>query len=317
MLKLGEMIQKQTEKVSPLIARARLEQLYHLYLQHGLKSEADRISTKLRELSKQAKSEFKEIKTLVEVPKDELKKYIEWLTDGDLNTVLMKVAVNYFPRKDEVIKQLQDLSKRAPLQFLFTHKIVDVDGRPIATIGPLEEDMDGHIVMQISQNMQISSFFLRETLDALIKKFNLTSAEVINYLYESPIFNEERKEIFVKGIEAFLNGDFIVSLHILIPQIEAIIRNLAEKIGIPILKPSQSGGFFYKTLDDLLREKRIIEVLDEDMCLYFRVLLTDPRGWNLRNDICHGISKFEHFNQMVADRIFHVLICLALVKERK
>ena len=106
-------------------------------------------------------------------------------------------------------------------------------------------------------------------------------------------------------------------MHILIPQIEAIIRNLAEKIGIPILKPSRSGGFFYRALDELLREEGIIGVLSEDMCLYFRVLLTDPRGGNIRNDICHGISRPENFNQMVADRIFHVLLCLALVKERK
>ena len=106
------------------------------------------------------------------------------------------------------------------------------------------------------------------------------------------------------------------SLHILLPQIEAIIRNLAEKIGVPILKPSRSGGFFYKTLDELLRDPKIAEVLGEDLCLYFRVLLTDPRGWNLRNDVCHGISHIETFNQNTADRVLHALLCLALVKEK-
>jgi len=316
LVKLGEVFQKQAKKASPLIASAWLEQLYHLFLQYGLKNEADAISFKIKELGKQSRSEFKEIKSSIEIPKEELQKYIEWLIDGDLDTVLIKVAINYIPKKDEVIKQIQDLSKKAPLSFLFSQVIVDADGRHVATVGSLEEDMDGDIVLQISQNMQISSFFLRETLNALIQKFDLTSEKLVDYLYKSPIFENSRKEFLIRGIQAYLKGDFLVSIHILIPQIEATIRNLAEKIGVPILRPSRSGGFFYKTLDELLRDSKIIEVLGEDLCLYFRVLLTHPRGWNLRNDVCHGISHIEIFNQDTADRVLHALLCLALVKEK-
>ena len=304
LLRYGKLIQRQAEKASPLVAGAWLEELYHLYLQYGMKDEADKISNKIRESGRKAKDELKEIKIPIEISKNGLEKYINWLTDGDLKTVLQKIAVNYIPKK-------------APISFLFTHKIMDAEGRPVATVGSLEEDIDGHIVLQISQNMQISSIFLRETLNTLIDKFKLTTEKIIDYLYESPIFDERRKEFLIEGIEAYLKGNYVVSLHILIPQIEAIIRNLSEKVGIPILKPSRTGGFFYRTLDELLREKGIIKVLSEDMCLYFRVLLTDPRGWNLRNEVCHGISGPERFNQISADRIFHALLCLALVKEKR
>jgi len=317
LLKLGKMIQSQAEEISPLVASDWLEELYHLYLQCGMRDEADRISNKIRELGKQAKSELKKIETSIEIPKEELEKYINWLIDGDLNMALWKIAVNYIPKKDEVMKQIQDLSKKAPISFLFSRRIMDNEGRVISTVGPLEDDIDGHIIFQISQNMRISSFFLRETLNALMSKFKLSASEIANYLYESPIFDEGRKEFFVRGIDAFLNGDFLVSLHLLIPQLEALVRNLAEKIGIPILKPSGSGGFYYRTLDKLLKEDGIIEVLGEDMCLYLRVLLTDPCGWNLRNDVAHGISKPERFNQITADRTFHALLCLALVKEKE
>ena len=304
LLRYGKLIQRQAEKASPLVAGAWLEELYHLYLQYGMKDEADKISNKIRESGRKAKDELKEIKIPIKIPKNELEKYINWLTDGDLKTVLQKIAVNYIPKK-------------APISFLSTHKIMDAEGRPVATVGSQEEDIDGHIVLQISQNMQISSIFLRETLNTLIDKFKLTTEKIIDYLYESPIFDERRKELLIEGIEAYLKGNYVVSLHILIPQIEAIIRNLSEKVGIPILKPSRTGGFFYRTLDELLREKGIIKVLSEDMCLYFRVLLTDPRGWNLRNEVCHGISGPERFNQISADRIFHALLCLALVKEKR
>ena len=318
LLKYGELVQKQAEKASPLVASGWLEKLYHLYLHYGMKDETNKISNKIRKLGKGAKDELKEIKIPIEIPGNEVEKYINWLTEGDLKTVLQKIAVNFIPKKDEVIKQLQDLSKRAPISFLFTRKIIDAEGRPVATVGPLEEDIDGHIVLQISQNMQqISSIFLRETLNTLIDKFKLTAEEIVDYFYESPIFDERRKEFLIKGIEAYLKGDYVVSLHILIPQIEAIIRNLSEKIGISILKPSRTGGFFYRTLDELLREERIIKILGEDMCLYFRILLTDPHGLNLRNEVCHGISGPERFNRISADRIFHVFLCLALVKEKE
>ncbi len=316
LLKYGELIQRKAEKASPLAASTCLEELYHLYLQYEMKNEADKISNKIRELGKRAKEELKEVKALIEIPKDKLEKYINWLTDGDLQTVLLKIALNYIPKKSKVMEQLQNMFKDAPVSFLSTRKIMDAEGHPVAAVGSLEEDIDGNIIVQISQNMQIESFLLRDTFEALIDKFKLTTEEIVDYLYMSPIFDEKRREFLSRGIEAYLKGDDVVSLHILIPQIEAIIRNLSEKVGIPILKPSRTGGFFYRTLDDLLRDERIVKVLDEDMCLYLRVLLTDPRGWNLRNEICHGISGPERFNQISADRILHVLACLAMVREK-
>lgn len=241
--------------------------------------------------------------------------HIAKIIEGDLQTVLMRIAVYYLPKKEEVIKQLKDLSEKHPLSYLFTHKILDSEGRVISTVGSLEEDIDGHIALQISQNMQIGSFFLRDTISTLIKKFNLDAKSIVEYFYESPIFDERRKEFFTQGIKAYLNNEFLIALHILIPQIEALIRNLAEKIGIPVLKYPRSGGFNYRTLDDLLRDKGIINVLTEDMCVYLRILFTDPRGWNLRNNICHGISQIDDFNQIIADRVFHALLCLSLVRE--
>lgn len=165
--------------------------------------------------------------------------------------------------------------------------------------------------------MQFESPLLRKTIDKLISKFNLNAENLVNYLYKSPIFNEKKRDFFIKGIEAYLGKQHLVALHILIPQTEALIRNLAEMIGLPVLKPSRSGGFNYKSLDELLRDEKIIAVLTEDICLYLRVLLTDPRGWNLRNNICHGISRIEDFNQIIADRVFHALLCLSLVKKEK
>ena len=84
-----------------------------------------------------------------------------------------------------------------------------------------------------------------------------------------------------------------------------------EKNGGITLKPAKRGGGFHlKTFDEILSDPITKQVMEENLVNYFRILFTDPRGWNLRNKVCHGIMAPEMFNKQTADRIFHALICL-------
>lgn len=316
-LKFGKMFEMKAETAAAFQAVEWLKKLYSIYLQYGLRKEADRIAIKLRELGPKIDSEMKTISYSVQIPKEEIDKLIKQLIEGDLEKSLIRTANYYIPKKEEAIKLLQELFKKTPLSFLFTREIFQDQGHIIATIKPLEEDINGHVALQISRNLEISSFFLHETIKALISKFKLDTKTIIDCLYKSPIYEEDRKPFLTRGIEAYLNGDFLVAMHLLIPQIEVLIRNLVEKTGGAVLKTSWSGGFQYKTLDELLRDEGLIKVLGEDTALYFRVLFTDPRGWNLRNNLCHGISTIDTFNSIFADRVFHSLLCLAFLRERK
>lgn len=317
LLKLEKMTFKVFGKASPLILTSWLEGLYHTYRQYGLKEEADKLSAQIKELGKKGLDELKEIEVRVEISKEEFNEFINQLIKGDIKSALERIAIYFIPKKDEALKELKDISQTAPFFSHLPKKTIDFEGRVISTLGSIEDDISGNLISQISQDMSFVVPFLRETIHALIKKFNLTAKSIVDYLYESPVFDERKKEFLVRGIDAYLKGDFLVALHILIPQIEAVIRNLAEKIGVPILKRSRVGGFNYRLLDDLLRDENICKVLTEDFCLYLRTLLTDPRGWNLRNNLCHGISHIHEFNYHTADRIFHVLLYLALIKEEK
>jgi hypothetical protein len=50
---------------------------------------------------------------------------------------------------------------------------------------------------------------------------------------------------------------------------------------------------------------------------YLRMLLTDPRGWNIRNTICHGLAPSSSVNMAVADRIVHAALLLSLLREER
>ena len=83
----------------------------------------------------------------------------------------------------------------------------------------------------------------------------------------------------LKGLEAYFNQDYLVALHLLIPQLEEAIRNILEIGNIPTLKPNKSGnGFQLRILDDMLRDPIAIQLLTDDFANYLRILLTDTRG---------------------------------------
>ena len=305
--KLENMIQAQLNQNISFVTHARLRKLYSLYLKHALKDEAKNVLIKIEELDGRVISEIPTIEIPFEISQKEIETLIEELIEGNLEEALRKIAVYYIPRKNETIDSLKNLFQKYPLSFLSSRQIFDSDGRMIATVGPLNDDLEGHVVFRISQDMQVLSFLLRKTINALIEKFNLNAKTVVEYFYSSPIFEEKRKIFLIKGIEAYLNNDFITAIHILIPQIEALIRNLAEKMEIPVLNQSHLNGFNYRSLSSLLEEESIKNILSEDVCNYLKILLSDPRGWNLRNKVCHGISKIDDFNRMVTNKILILL----------
>ena len=113
----------------------------------------------------------------------------------------------------------------------------------------------------------------------------------------------------------FFGNDFIVFCHLIVPQIENAICNLVSVSGASVLKPQRNNnGFQIKTLDDLLREKPIIDSMGEDGAYYLRLVLSDQRALNIRNLLCHGIVPPGSFDINAANRLLHVLVILGLIR---
>lgn len=313
---IGDAFMQTSSEASALQTSAWLQRVHATFKEFGLSDEAEKISIKLREIGEKTKSELKSISLTVKFPKEMIEKYIVALIEGNLDEVLPRIAEHYVPKKSEVEKQLKELASKAPIAFLIPRELQDNMGRPLAKVGSLEEDLAGHTVKQMSQNMAIESIFLRQVLESLVKKYPTFENLCIDYLFRSPVFEEGRKSIIEWGIKEYLNGNHMTAVNLLIPQIENALRVLLEKAGGSVLKQARDGGFHYKVLEDLLREPLLVQVLGEDIAFYFRVLLVDPRGWNLRNLVCHGLCDASEFGPSMSDRIIHVLLCLALVSEK-
>ena len=314
---VGDAFIQASSKASALQTSAWLQRVHATFKEFGLSDEAEKISIKLREVGEKAKSELKPISHTVEVPEEKMEQYIAALTEGELDVVLTRIAAHYIPKKSEVEKQLKELAGEAPIAFLMPMELQDNMGRPLAKVGSLEEDLAGHTVKQMSQNITFESMFLRQVLKSLVEKYPTFENLFVDYLFRSPIFVDDRKSIIRQGVKEYVNGNHMTAVHLLVPQIENALRVLIETAGGSVLEPARDGGFNYKVLNKLLRDPLLVQVFGEDIVFYFRALLVDPRGWNLRNCVCHGLCNASEFGPSMSDRIIHVLLCLALVRKKE
>lgn len=315
LLRYGNAFLKLAELSEALVGSSWLQKVHSVYLQFGMKAEADEITIPLRKTGKKCKDEMKAISGEIKVSKEKMDKYIEFMVGGGLEVALNRIASNYIPKREEVVEQIKKISKEHPISFLMPAVIQDNKGQPVAQIGSLEEDIDGHVVRHTGQNMVFSAFFLRKVIEGLKAKYKLSAKKILDHIYISPIFEVGKRSIIEAGLKAYFKKDYLVAVHLLIPQIEDAVRNLVEFTGGVIYKKGRSGGLFLKTFDEILHDEIVIQSLGENAVLYLRILFTDQRGWNLRNSVCHGISPADSFNSTIADRVFHTLLLLGQLRQ--
>jgi len=59
-----------------------------------------------------------------------------------------------------------------------------------------------------------------------------------------------------------------------------------------------------------LRERKMKELLGEDISFYISCVFEDKRGDNLRNDIAHGLISEEACTRNTADIVLHIFLLL-------
>lgn len=312
-LQLGKAYEANEKTGSAMQVSSWLQHLHKIYTTYGLNDEANAVLIRLRELGPKINEELQPISSSFEIPKDKLDAFINFMVEGEPKLIFHKIIQNFIPKKDEIKERMFEQAKTAPLTYLIPTSIQDNKGRVIATIGSLEDDLDGNLIHELSQSLSFQAIFVRHIFYKIITDKILDVNDFMDFIKVSPVFSESRNPIIQRGIQAYYDNDLVVAIHILIPQIEEAIRNLIELAGGVVLKKNRGGGFQLKTFDDILRDEILKQVLGEDVQLYLRVLFTDPRGWNLRNDVCHGMSEIESFSFQSIERILHVLLILGTI----
>jgi hypothetical protein len=291
-----------------------MKRLYDTLTSYGLKEEAANIAVKLQGAGKEAESELKPISASVELSTEEIEEFFAGFVEGTRDEALVKLAARFVPNRRKIQRQLHDISSEEPLSFLVSRTILERGGRVIAQIPSLQEDPEGQYAVMLNQNLQFDVALLRGAIDRVFNHFDLNATALTEYLEQSPSFPPGKHGQLLKGIDSYLKRDHISAVSILVPVIEASVRELVQLCGRPTYKRGRHGGLDLRALGDCLFDPCIANVFGEDIRDYFAAVLVDPRGWNLRNNVSHGLFDDEYFAATVSDRLIHVLLVLAVVR---
>jgi hypothetical protein len=88
----------------------------------------------------------------------------------------------------------------------------------------------------------------------------------------------------------------VLEIEVSAPFVSRAVRTLVDLMEGAIVRKNMQGGLQMRTFNDLLRDKRVVDCFGTDSSFYFGILLTDQRGWNMRNEVCHGVSPVGVFN---------------------
>ncbi len=146
----------------------------------------------------------------------------------------------------------------------------------------------------------------------------LNAASLFGYLDERKLLGQRNRPLVQAGIAFYFADDFAAALHLLVPQLEDVIRNLFERAGVPPIKQSKGGnGWEFESFGLFLRriDKEKPGLLTPKLRVYVERILSDPTGWNLRNTIAHGLISWGECNRVVTETVLHFYLCFALFEE--
>lgn len=313
----GQAFESIAQIASPLLAMSWQQPVFEAYQAEGMADDAKRVQLASKEKGKDAINEMAKISVPITISKEELDKFLEAITASGLRESLIRIAVQFIPKAADARAHLEWLQQTDPLTAMIGIRKVDA-GQIVAGTGSIQDDPDGRLLVQIAENIDIAYAFLGSALDRLCERYSPTSDDLLAFLYESPVFDADRRGLIKKGLDAYLNHDHLSVAHLLVPQIEHALRRLLGMLGQPTNKSVRgaSGIMEEKNLSHILeREDAIKRCLGEDIRLYFLVFLADRRGHNVRNELSHGLMADRQFVRQLSDRLLHVLLVLALLRK--
>jgi hypothetical protein len=293
-----------------LVASNILEDAIALAYQYGYPANADSLKAQLPSLYEQSDKQMKTISASVEISKDKLNDAINtFLEPTTLNECLTRLS--YIPSWCPNIAKLKTDFKARPqgLANIFT-KVIHGDGINIATIEKDEDKLNYELADKVTQHAAIhGKLILKEAFKRLREQKGLNQETFITFLQTWPQLDPKHIPYLKNAFEKYMSGDYAASLHILIPRLEAIMREFFTQAGITTLSMTRKG-YEHKTFSKFLFQPEIKEALGENAHAYYRYLLVDKLGLNLRNRLAHGLLRHEECNETITCLTIHMLLML-------
>jgi hypothetical protein len=302
------------EGASAILAVAWLQPIIQLYQNEGLRDDAERLRVYVEKRGRTVNDEMHRGETTIPVDRKEVEDYLDRIIDvNDPCLALFRLANTLLPDPQNVRQEMHKAAEQFISYRLFPVEIVGPHGLPIARVGTYEEDPEGRLVHDLTRHLGLMPSFFIRGYEKIKEKFSLTNEVLMDGLFSSLLFKADRRAFFAEGFAAYEAGDYLKAVHVLVPQMEGVLRNLLEIMEIPVTK-TVDGMTELKNMNDVLHEERVRDALEERWWMFLKILYTDKRGFNLRNDLAHGIAPIEVFGIGAAAMVIQSIVLLWVIR---
>ena len=205
--------------------------------------------------------------------------------------------------RDTVIQRM----RQQPLFSFFPSVMVSSDGRVTARReglslkeGLTPEDeiaIRAEMIRNYQYAIQIAvQGCILPALEVLLQEHRIREADFIALAKASNFVPLDRVNLFGKALFAGYDGDFITALHLLIPQIENLVRVHLKQKGAQTSNLDKNGIETENGLSTIMELPEAIQVFGENIHFELKSLLCDANGPNLRNELAHGLLDEDKCN---------------------
>ena len=129
---------------------------------------------------------------------------------------------------------------------------------------------------------------------------------------------DERNYPLVKaGIENFFKEDYVSSIHILVPQFESTFRRFLAKLGFATTSLKKDMVQYEITFNEFLVKDYIKTFLGKDIHTLIQIIMVEPMGLNLRNEIAHGLIKQSDITKSKCILVIYLFLILTRYDDNK
>jgi len=170
------------------------------------------------------------------------------------------------------------------------------------------QEMINHYGMQIGLIVQAQ---IIPAVQVVCAEHRINARTLVSLCRSARIIPPGREVLWAKGLFFGFEGNFSISTHLLIPQLEHLVRVVLKDNEIKTTTLDSRGIETENGLGTLLDIPEIEGIIGKDLYFEFQALLTDPSGPNLRNNMAHGLLDDEHSTSAYA--VYLWWFCLRLV----
>ena len=205
------------------------------------------------------------------------------------------------PKYKNLNESAKEIMQDNPVSSLFGSRQMSRDGRVIAKIPSINfsagaDDPANQEVLhrQIQQQFSIEVKLVVEgrimpALRQMLMEHRLTKDLMVAACHYSPIVPQSREQLLGYSLWLGFEYEFGAAIHLLCPQFEHIVRSQLKEVGAHTSNIDKEGIENENGLSTLMDLPEALELYGEDLTFEIKSVFTDALGFNLRNEVAHGL----------------------------